>query len=132
MAKKTITLTNWDGGLTPQEKRGIAGSARFVKNLTPHEDDSYLTLSAKASKVSGETVTGLVKWAVDGSPWDTNRYFYDDGGDLYQETSGGTWSLLRDGATIGNGAAGQGLTTYDDYLYYPTSTTIGRYGPLSS
>ncbi|HEX9063138.1 MAG TPA: hypothetical protein VF941_23440, partial [Clostridia bacterium] len=38
----------------------------------------------------------------------------------------------RAGATIGNGAAGQGLKVFDDYLYYATSTTIGRKGLLDN
>jgi hypothetical protein len=126
MAKKAITLQLFEGGLTPQEKRGIAGSARFIKNLNPHEDDSYLIPSVKAAKVSGSTVTGLVKWAVDGSPWNDNRYFYDSDGNIYKETSEGVWSVQRSGATIGDSAAGQGLTVFDNALFYATSTKIGR------
>lgn len=126
MAKKTITLTNWEGGIAGQEKRGIAGSARFIKNLTPHEDDSYLTLTPKASKVSGSTVTGLVKWAVDGSPWDTNRYFYADNGVIYKETSGGTWSVYQTVVTSNNSnPAGQGMAVYDNSLWWATSRFIG-------
>jgi hypothetical protein len=83
------------------------------------------------TKVSGNTVVDLTKWGVDASPYATDRYFYDESGNIYKETSGGTWSVDRSGATIGNGAAGQGLALFDDFLYYMTSTTIGRKGKLS-
>lgn len=106
------------------EKRGIA---RFIKNLDNLRDPNYLTQTRKTTKVSGETVTNLVLWATDGSPFDTNRYFYDLGGNIYRETSGGTWSNLR---TVSS-AAGNGFLMFDDYLYYALNAELGRYGKLS-
>src|SRR5687767_5571311 len=114
MAPKSITISNFSGGIGDQEKRGLVGSARFIKNLNPHEDDAYLVPTPKLSKVSGSTVTGLVKWAADVSPWATDKYFYDDGGKIYKETSGGTWSSER---TV-SGGAGQGLAVFNRGLYY--------------
>lgn len=135
MAEDSITKTQFYGGISPFQKVGVGGtpdiSCRFAKNINIHEDVSYITLTPKATKVSGSTVIEMPKWAADGTPHDTNRYFYDEAGNLYKETSGGTWSLLRATATIGNGAAGQGLDVFDDFLYYATSTTLGRYGKLS-
>lgn len=131
MAIRTLSVKTFNGGISPNEKTGPANSFKRLQHIDIHRDVSYATLFPALSKVSGTTVTGKVKWIVDGSPFDTNRYFYDHDGDLYRETSAGTWSLLRADATIGNGCAGQGLEVFDDYLYYTTSTTIGRYGPLS-
>lgn len=132
MAQQDITLSGFSGGISPNQKAGIANSCRFSKHLEIHEDINYATLKPRATKVSGSTVTDLVKWMDDGTPWDTNRWFYDSSGNIYKETSGGTWSQDIAGSTIANGAAGQGMVVFNDYLYYATSTTIGRKGRLSS
>ena len=132
MAFQDITITNFTGGISSNQKTGIPNSCRFHKNLNIHEDLSYVTLHQKTTKVSGSTATDLIKWGEDGTPFDTNRWFYDASGNIYKETSGGTWSVDRSGATIGLGAAGQGLLVFDDALYYATSTTIGRKWRLSS
>lgn len=134
--EKTINLTNFSGGISDQQKRGLVGSARFLKNLNPHEDDAYLVPTPKLAKVSGSTVGGLVKWAVDGAPGDTNKYFYADDGKIYKQTSGGVWSLDHTVPTsldddIADPAAGQGMAIYDDYLFFASSIQIGRKGPLS-
>jgi len=127
MSIKTISLRDFSGGIAVNsDKKDIPFSARFVKNLNPFEDPTYITLSKKATKVSGETVKSLVYWMEDGSPYDTNEYFYDLTGRIYRETSDGTWSELRDTAS-----AGEGLKIFDDYLYYMFGTDIGRYGRLS-
>lgn len=128
MAEKKQPRQNFSGGMTTiSGKVGEANSALLVKNLNIHEDPSYVTLSRRSTKVSGSTVTGLVHWAEDGSPWSTNRYFYDSAGKIYQETSAGTWSSLR---TV-SGGAGEGLVVYDRGLYYALGTEIGRYYPLN-
>lgn len=127
MPIKTLSLQDFSGGIAQSEKKDVPFSARFVKNLNPYEDPAYITLSKKASKVSGTTVTGLCYWMEDGSPYDTNEYFYDSAGKIYRETSAGVWSSLR---TV-SGGAGEGLKIFDDYLYYALGTDLGRYGRLS-
>ena len=125
---KSISLRDFSGGIaTSSEKKDIPFSARFVKNLNVFEDPTYATLSKKASKVSGTTVDNLCFWLEDGSPYDTNKYFYDLGGKIYRETAAGVWSSLR---TV-SGGAGEGLKIFDDYLYYALGTELGRYGKLS-
>lgn len=132
MAKDNIIVTSASGGISKDKKSSqYQNAARFIKSLNIHSDYNESTLMPKLSKVSGLTVTALVKWSDDGSPFDTNRYFYDEDGNLYKETSGGTWSVDRASTDIGNGAAGQGLAVFDDFLYYATSTTLGRKGKLS-
>lgn len=131
MAIKKIETTKFMGGISPFQKQGIEGSFRWSSHLNIHQDPNYVTLFPAGSKVSSTTVTDLVKWIVDGSPFDSNRYAYSDTGAIYKITSSDVFSLLRSGVTIGNGAVGQGLCVFDDYMYYITSTTIGRYGKLS-
>lgn len=132
MADTSITITDFSGSIaTTSEKKDIPFSARFIKGLNPFEDPSYLVPFPKPTKVSGTVVENLPKWMIDTSPWDTNRWAYDEAGNIYKETSGGTWTKDRATATIGNGAAGQGMLAFNDYFYYTTSTTIGRNGLLS-
>lgn len=126
--KKRLVIKDYSGGIgTASEKRDVSNSARFTKNLNPFEDPSYITLSRKTTKVSGSTVTDLVRWSEDGSPWSTSRYFYAEDGKIHQETSGGTWSTLR---TV-SGSNGEGFLIFDDYLYYALTAELGRYGKLS-
>src|SRR3990167_8155360 len=104
--EKQLLQMDFSGGIaTTSEKKDLTNTAKFVKNMNIFEDPAYITQAKKTTKVSGSTVDGLVHWAEDGSPWDTNRYFYDSGGKIYQETSAGSWSSLR---TV-SGGAGQGL-----------------------
>lgn len=92
-----------------------------------YSDPNKVSILPKAVKVSGTTVTGLIKWIAQGTPYDTNKYFYDHNGKIYREASDGSWSVLR---TVTN-SVGQGLAVVNDYLYYTQNTQIGRYGPLS-
>lgn len=130
MAQQHIDLTSFEGGISQSQKVGLKGSGRFMKKLDIYNDQSYMIPFPKSTKVSGTTVLDLVKWMEDGTPWDSNRWFYDAAGNIYKETSGFVWSVDRATATIGNGAAGQGLLVFADGLYYTTSTTLGRKYPL--
>lgn len=131
MAKQQVIIEEFEGGISPFEKTGIKGAARFIRHLNIHEDPHRVTLLPAPAKVSGSTVLDLVKCATDTIPYATDKYFYDLLGNIYKETSAGTWSLDRATATIGNGAAGQGMACFDNFMYYATSTTIGRKGYLS-
>jgi hypothetical protein len=126
--EKTLPITRFDGGISESEKEGINGSSFFSKRLQIHQDPNKVSVLPATVKMSGTTVTGLIKWIVDGRPYDTNTYFYDSDGKIYRETSGGTWSVLR---TVSN-SKGQGMCIHDDYLYYVQNTQIGRYGPLAA
>lgn len=130
MAEQELKIKRFSGGISSFEKLGPEYSGSDI-TLDIFQDPSYMTVPRVAVKVSGDsgdgTTSNLVIWGVDGSPFDTNRYFTDLDGKIYQEDSGGTWSTLR---TV-SGAAGEGLEIFDDYLYYPLATELGRYGKLS-
>jgi len=127
MAKDSVLQTQFHGGISPDEKIGIPGSARFIKHLNVHEDANYATLFPIGTKVSGTTVANLVTWFADGSPFDTNRYAYDQAGKIYKITNAEAWSLLQ---TTSN-ASGNGFLVFDDYLYYALDAELGRYGRLT-
>jgi len=128
MAKKRLNQKYFYGAISESEKIGPQGSFAFGKRMNIYDDPSKFKILPTATKVSGAIVTDLVKWIVSGVPYETNKYFYSEGGKIYQETSGGTWSLLK---TVTN-TNGQGLEIQNDYLYYIQNTKIGRYGPLST
>jgi hypothetical protein len=127
MARRETKVIDNYGGISIAKKIGQEGSFRFGKHLDIHSDPNDLTLLPTTRKVSGSTVTGLIKWIEDGTPHDSNRYFYDDVGKIYREDRSGTWSTLQ---TTTN-SKGQGLAVHGDYLYYTQNDQIGRYGPLS-
>lgn len=128
MATKSLPIRQFTGGIaTAGEKIDVSNSFSFLKNLNPFENTSYIINSCKGTKMSGTTVTNLPLWADDGSPWDTNRYFLDLGGNIYRETNADVWSNLR---TV-SGCTGQGLRVFADFLYYTGEYTLGRYGKLS-
>lgn len=123
---RELTISKFHGGTSSFDKIGPEASASDI-TFDIFQDPSSMTMPREAVKVSGSTVDNLIPWGVDGSPYDTNKYFYDLGGKIYRETSGGTWSSLR---TV-SGGAGEGFAIFDDHLYYPTATNLGRYGRLS-
>ena len=131
MAVKKIESVKFSGGISPFQKVGIDGAFRYSSHTQLHEDPNYITLAQAPAKVSGSICIDLVKWMQDASPYSTDRYGYGDTGTIYKITSAESWSVDRAGATVANGSTGQGLCIFDDYLYYATSTTIGRKGKLS-
>ena len=128
MAEQKLLLRDFSGAVALiGERKDKPFTARFIKNLNPFESPDYITLSKIPTKVSGSTVTDLIYWGVDGSPYDTNLYFLSEGGKFYRETSASAWSSLR---TV-SGCAGEGLAIFDDYAYYMLDVDIGRYGKLT-
>jgi len=125
--KKILTQKYFYGGIAESKKVGIEGSFFFGEKMNIFDEPTEFSILPETSKVSGSTVTDLVKWVVSGAPYDTNKYFYGSGGNIYKETSAGVWSKLQTTANAG----GQGLEIHDDYLYYTQDTQIGRYGTLS-
>lgn len=125
---QSLSVRDFSGGIaTTSQKKDIPFSARWMKNLNPFEDPSYITLSKAPTKISDTIVTNLCFWMEDGSPFITHRYAYDLGGKIYQITSSDAVTAIR---TV-SGATGEGLKVFDDYLYYMLPTDIGRYGKLS-
>lgn len=114
------------GGISESEKVGQQGSFYSGEHLNIYDEATSLGVLPASVKVSGTTVTDLVKWIVSGMPKDTNKYFYGDTGNIYMETSAGVWSKLQETANSG----GQGMAYHDNYIYYTQDTQIGRYGPL--
>jgi len=128
MAIKYLSSKYFFGGIASSEKIGIRGSFAFAKRLNIFDEATKISIMPKTAKVSGETVTDLIKWIVPGSPYDTNIYFYSEGGKIYQEDTDGVWSTLQ----TTDDSHGQGMEVLDDYLYYVRDSDIGKYGPLSN
>lgn len=127
MALKPTVITGAWGGISIAKKVGQQGSFQFGTHLNIVSDPNEITLNLTGTKKSASVVTDLIKWIVDGTPYDTNRYAYGDAGNIYKIDSSDTFTLLR---AVSN-SHGQGLEIQDDYLYYTQNTQIGRYGPLS-
>jgi len=131
MADQYLVQKFFHGGIAPSEKIGGRGSCFFSQRLNIFDEATKMSILPKTTKVSGDSgdtqVTDLIKWIVPATPYNTNIYFYSEGGKIYRETSAGVWSSLQ---TTAN-SYGQGLELHGDYLYYTQNAQIGRYGALS-
>lgn len=128
MSLQKTTITGGFGGLSIAKKVGQQGSFQFGTHLNITSDPNEITLNLTGTKKSASVVTDLIKWIVDGTPFDTNRYAYGDSGNIYKIDASDNFTLLR---TVSN-SVGQGMEVQSDYLYYTQNTQIGRYGPLST
>lgn len=124
------TIDTFAGGMSDSLRTGIKDSSALLQSLNIHEDPSYLTLNLAPSKISESIVTDLPLWFVNGRPWDTNIYAYGDGGNIYKIDDTNVVTLDR--AVSVDGADGQGLFVWNNYLYYATATTLGRKGRLDN
>lgn len=127
MALKPTVIPGAFGGISIAKKVGQVGSFQFGTHLNITSDPNEITLNLTGTKKSASIVTDLIKWIVDGTPFDTNRYAYGDSGNIYKIDSSDTFTLLR---SVSN-SHGQGMEIQADYLYYTQNTQVGRYGPLS-
>ncbi len=127
MAIQQTTITSAAGGISIAKKVGQQGSFQFGTHLNITSDPNEITLNLTGTKKSASVVTGLIKWIVDGTPFDTNRYAYDDVGNIYKIDASDVFTLLR---TVSS-SHGQGMEVQNNYLYYTQDAQIGRYGPLS-
>jgi len=127
MSIRFLTQKYFYGGIASSKKIGVRGSFALAQRANIFDEATEVTINPTSVKVSGTTVTDLIKWIVSGNPYDTNTYFYSSGGKLYKETSGGTWSTVGTLST----ASGQGADLYSDYIYFTKNAAMARYGPLS-
>jgi hypothetical protein len=127
MSKRILNIKNFHGGISESEKVGIAGAFYFGERLNIYDEPSKVKIMPKTTKVSGSTVTGLVKWIEDGKPWVDSKYFYDENGVIYKEDNLGSWSSLRSVTE----SDGQGMVIHNNGLFYARRKSIGYYGPLS-
>lgn len=124
MANQNLEITGFGGGIATNSRSGLPNSCRFSRNLDIYSDDDSVRLNPGLVKASGSIVTDLIMGGTDANPYSTDRYFYGDAGNIYKETSSSVWSLER---TV-SGGAGQGIDIFSGWLYYATSTTLGRLG----
>lgn len=127
MALQNTTITGGAGGISIAKKTGQQGSFQFGTHLNITSDPNEISLNLTGTKKSASVVTDLIKWIVDGTPFDTNRYAYGNTGNIYKIDASDNFTLLRTVAS----SVGQGMEVQSDYLYYTQNTQIGRYGPLS-
>lgn len=130
MAKaKTIpvSFTRIVSGIADFDKESVLPDAvAFARQIDFRTDPRRWTILPKTVKESGSVIVGLPLW---GDRVGSDTYIYDDVGNLYKRTTDGVVTLLRSVAD----SSGNGLKYFgeDDFLYYPTNTSIGRYGRLS-
>lgn len=113
------------GGISDGSRRGFPDSYQYGEGLDYRTDpDSFGVLPAPVKK-SGSVVTDLIKWFVSDG---TYAFAYGSSGNLYSVSlTDYSFTLIR----AVSSSHGNGLTIFNDYLYYTRDATLGRYGPLS-
>lgn len=106
----------------------IPDQIAYSRSVDWRTDPRSITLLPMTVKESGTTVVDLVKWASI-IPTSLVTYMYGNAGYIYSRSTGGTYVNLHQAPS----SHGNGLQYFqgDDYLYYTTDNTIGRYGPIS-
>lgn len=119
----------FSGGIADYNKSARANEYAFGRALDYRTDPNELTLLPATAKESGSTVLGLI---LDGDAVDVDDtitvYAYDNAGRIYTRSTAGSWAHVR---TVAD-STGNGMKYFgeDDYLYYTSDTTIGRYGKI--
>jgi len=128
MARKALYIDSWTGGASMFKRIAPDNGYYRSSHAEIQADYNSFTLKKKPVKVSGSVVTDLITWMHDGSPFDTKRYYYGNGGCIYEsDSSGSSFAKLR---TVTD-SFGQGALVFNDFYYYATGDAIGRYGNLS-
>ena len=114
-------------GIADYNKEAPPYSISFIRRIDYRSDPRKWVLFPGATKESGSTILDLPKWL---ERVNDTVYAYGDTGYLYSRSLTGTVTSLRQVA----GASGNGLRYFgeDDFLYYATDTTLGRYGRMAS
>ena len=107
----------------------VADAYYFGRSIDVRTEPHHVSILSRTVRESGTVVTDLIKWADVYNPT-LDVYAYGDTGNIYKRTSARSYSLLR---TVNN-SHGNGLAynPEDNFFYYTTDTTIGRYGSMTS
>lgn len=121
-----IVIKDWQTGIAESPHLGFGD----MRNVDIDTVPGALKCGLEATKLSGSTVTGLVKWLVRDPRISDNIYALDEVGVVYRSTDAGlSWSVLSGNTTPGGG---QGMVIWKDYLFVARSTLLDVYGPLTS
>lgn len=127
MSVKTVPFDRIIYGIADYDKESLVpDGVAWLRSVDYRTDPRRITILPRTVKESGTVYQNMPKWFT---PRGTTGYIYDAAGNLYQRTSAGVHSLIRSvGQSHGNGLAYYGE---DDFVYYTTDVSIGRYGQFS-
>lgn len=118
----TLSIENFNGGISPIASKGVRGSFAFGYGLNIRENNT-LKCNQALKKDSGSVVTDLVLAMFKAS--DGNTYAFGDTGKIYRKASG-TWSLVytdSDGKITG---ACEFKSTSNTFILYATQTKLKK------
>lgn len=124
MAQQVIEIKRYQG-ISYSEKEGPRSSFLFSRAADYRTDPTKIKINPRALKVSGNVVLDLI---LDADRQGTDTYLYGDTGKIYLRDTDEMWSVL---STVGD-SQGNGMKYYgeDQFLYYSSNVTLGRYGPF--
>lgn len=118
-----LSITDFNGGISPVKGKGVRGSFAFGYGLNIRENNT-LKCNQALKKDSGTTVVDLVLVMFKSS--DGAIYGFGDTGKIYRKASGGSWALAytdSDGKITG---ACEFVSTTGTYILYATQTKLKK------
>lgn len=130
MSKVIKSYQKFNGGISDfHHENAIPDAYYFGRSIDVRSEPRHISILPRTVKESGSVVTDLIKWGDIYHP-DLEVYFYGNSGNFYKRTSTRGYTLLR---TINN-SHGNGIAynPEDDFFYYTSDKTIGRYGNMAA
>lgn len=120
MAKQSISINSWIGGLSGDDQEGQPKSFAYSKHLDFRKSPSRLTVLPKTTKDSGSTVTDLITQGIQLPSG--KKVFIDLAGGVYTRSTSGTWAKLA--GSLGTTAYGMVYNPIHDTIYVPNQYNI--------
>lgn len=118
-----LTITDFNGGISPKKGKGVRGSFAFGYGLDIRENNT-LRCNQALKKDSASVVVDLVLAMFTAS--DGAKYAFGDTGKIYRKASGGSWELKHtdsDGKITG---ACEFTSTSNTFILYATQTKLKK------
>ena len=126
MLKPIIIIDGFSNGIVPDATLQLRNGCNFCYGIDLFKEQGILQVSQKVSAMTQHAapnnITGDINWIVYFTK-DNVTYALDDQGRIYDYTSS-EWALEH---TDGNTGVGNGMIEYNDYLYWASNGSLGRF-----
>lgn len=124
MAYLPYKITDFRGGISDENDRGIAGSFKHGYGVDIRSRDNTISCNQAMLDITPAGMNDLVRWWVNAS--DGSVYAFGSAGSIWARSGDGTWTFAyndENGEIRGAAEWGNGI---DQYLYWATATSLAR------
>ena len=125
MLKPLITIENWDGGQSLNDRIAAKNQLAIGSGIDPFLRRGYMANKVALTRMtlSSSVDTNVEFQDIIYAQEDSNVYLAGEDTIIYSQSSAGAIASAHDSAQAG---AIRSLREYKGYMYYPQDTTIGR------